>query len=610
MSGKQSQGSLLFVDDDPALLDAIKRNFRKEPYSLFTALTAEEALEVLKREEMDVVVSDENMPGMSGIEFLSTIKRKYPRVVRMMATGHVTHETAIRAINEGHVFRFLAKPFDMTDISISIRYAITHKRMEESLRESEERFRVLCEAAFEGIAIIENEKIADVNAQLAEMFGYGHSEIIGMDCARLAAPGNREALHEFLTISETDSLEAVGMRKDISTFPFEARGKALLVGKRQLKVIVLKDITKWKQTEMELVAARNRAEDATRLKDEFVNIVSHNLKSPIISMMSSVQGSLMNSEASIDQKSRERLSSVIQVGQTAIGMVDKILDHNRLKNGKVELNLRFVDARKLVSMVEASLDGMARGKGVIISNEIAQDARIQVDPFLFTEALSNLVVNAIKFSETGHTVTIFTPPGKKSTIAVKDTGVGISAGALPHIFSRDIQTTTLGTRGERGTGLGLPLSLEIMKAHGGNLSVESKKGEGSVFYATLPCVKPSVLLVDFEDYELGFFQKIFLRLDMDMGGCVNHGEAVMHVRELHPDIVIINVAQLDEGAALKTISAIKESSDTNRVILVAFSLEGQEGLKEKVMKHGADDFIEACADLRKYLRKYSAYCID
>lgn len=609
MSGKQSQGSLLFVDDDPALLDAIKRNFRKEPYSLFTALTAEEALEVLEREEMDVVVSDENMPGMSGIEFLSTIKRKYPRVVRMMATGHVTHETAIRAINEGHVFRFLAKPFDMTDISISIRYAITHKRMEESLRESEERFRVLCEAAFEGIAIIENEKIADTNCQLAEMFGYGQQEIIGMDFASLTPAGNQEALNEFLSVKEADSLEAIGVRKDFSTFPFEARGRAMLVGKRQLKVIVLKDITKWKQTELELVTARNKAEDATRLKDEFVGIVSHNLKSPIISMMSSVQGALMNSEASIDQKSRERLSSVIQAAETAIGMVDKILDHNRLKNGKVELNPRFVDARKLGSIVEASLDGMAKGKGVVISNEIKPDTRIRVDPLLFTEALSNLVANAIKFSESGHSVTIFTPPGEKSTIAVKDTGVGIGANTLSHIFSRDVQTTTLGTRGERGTGLGLPLSLEIMKAHGGNLSVESKKGEGSVFYATLPHIKPSVLLVDFEDYELGFFQKIFLRLDMDMGGCVNQSEALMYVKELRPDLVIINVAQ-DENADLKALSEIKESSDTNGIVLMAFSLERQKGLREKVMKHGADDFIEGVGGPEKISQKILDLLVD
>ncbi len=102
--------TILFVDDEPALLEAIERVLFEEPYNVLTAPSGQKGLELLATEPIDIVVSDEMMPAMTGSEFLSHVRRDYPQTVRILLTGHANIEAAMRAINEGEIFRFLTKP--------------------------------------------------------------------------------------------------------------------------------------------------------------------------------------------------------------------------------------------------------------------------------------------------------------------------------------------------------------------------------------------------------------------------------------------------------------------------------------------------------------------
>ncbi len=129
------QHSVLIVDDEPVITDLFENAFSKEPYSLLTAGSAEEALAMMAREQVDVVISDEKMPGMSGSEFLSIVRQKFPETIGMILTGHATLESAIRAINEGEVYRFFTKPCNVIDLAMTIRQALKYKDlMKESKR--------------------------------------------------------------------------------------------------------------------------------------------------------------------------------------------------------------------------------------------------------------------------------------------------------------------------------------------------------------------------------------------------------------------------------------------------------------------------------------------
>lgn len=127
--------SVLIVDDEPIITDMLKNVLSREPYGIITAPSAEEALPILVRERVDVVISDEKMPGMPGSEFLSIVRQKYPDTIRMVLTGHGSLQSAIRAINEGKIYRFFTKPCNVFDLAITIRHALQQRDlMKESKR--------------------------------------------------------------------------------------------------------------------------------------------------------------------------------------------------------------------------------------------------------------------------------------------------------------------------------------------------------------------------------------------------------------------------------------------------------------------------------------------
>ncbi len=125
--------TVLLVDDDPLVLEGLMRALHKQNYETLSAVSAESALEILSRKKVDVVVSDEMMPGMPGSDFLGVVCNKYPETIRIILTGHPNLESALRSINKGHVYRFLTKPCSGVELNIIIRQAI---RQRDLLRRS------------------------------------------------------------------------------------------------------------------------------------------------------------------------------------------------------------------------------------------------------------------------------------------------------------------------------------------------------------------------------------------------------------------------------------------------------------------------------------------
>lgn len=133
-SPKAPKPIVLFVDDEHAILDSIKLNLRRQPYKVLTANSGDEALKVLTEHSVDVVVSDERMPGMNGATLLSEINTRYPDTVRMMLTGQASLEAAVQAINEGRIFRFLSKPINPMDLAQNVELALQFKKLTEQSR--------------------------------------------------------------------------------------------------------------------------------------------------------------------------------------------------------------------------------------------------------------------------------------------------------------------------------------------------------------------------------------------------------------------------------------------------------------------------------------------
>jgi PAS domain S-box-containing protein len=250
---------------------------------------------------------------------------------------------------------------------------------------------------------------------------------------------------------------------------------------------VILDITDLKQTQKDLEEAKERAEEAAAVRDKFVSLVAHDLRSPI-GTINNIAGVVISGAAgALASQHAELLKRVSGMCGNMINMIDNLLNITRLSSGATRPVKRAAEAHWIVAGALENLTVTADLKGVAIKNMVPEGLQMWADPFLIAEALRNLVTNAVKFTRKGGEVTITAHADKTSQfIVVSDTGVGVPPGIMDDVFRHDVKTCAMGTAGERGSGFGLPLSMDIMRAHGGTITAETVVGKGSVFALVLP----------------------------------------------------------------------------------------------------------------------------
>jgi signal transduction histidine kinase len=342
----------------------------------------------------------------------------------------------------------------------------------------------------------------------------------------------------------------------------------------------------------QLQGAKERAENANELKDKFVSLVSHDLRSPIASSIVLLQQLRVQVDAP-DGKTQtlihKRLTATLD---HMLELIDSLLNLNRLQGGAIRLQRRTERLRELCDKVIGPMMPLAHEKKVAIINDIDPDATLFIDHTLTEELIRNLVSNAVKFSRADDRVTLTTSVDEEGamTLAVADTGTGIRPDFIENLFKKEFKTTSPGTAGERGTGLGLLLSHDIMIAHGGDIVVESTPGHGATFKATFPKVRPAVLLVDDQDVVRKTFRDALAPLDLAIMEAENGAEALKHIELTPPHLIItdIHMPVMDGFAFLEQLKANPLTSDIPTI--VATSLAGVE-VRGKVFRLGADDYI-------------------
>lgn len=235
----------------------------------------------------------------------------------------------------------------------------------------------------------------------------------------------------------------------------------------------------------DLRVAKERAENATRLKDRFVALVSHNIREPLSTIKGYIQLSRA-AEAGHGQNKTDVVSWLAiseKIADDLMESVGKILDVSRLQAGNISLSVSRFTVHGFARRWIEKISFAAAQKGITIQNEIPQTWELTGDADLLGEVLVNLLTNAIKFTRQGGTITLSAPA--PHVIAIKDTGVGIHEAIMPDIFKYEVMTSTRGTAGERGTGLGLPYCQDVMNIHGGRLRAETSHG-GSTFFMEFP----------------------------------------------------------------------------------------------------------------------------
>jgi signal transduction histidine kinase len=225
-------------------------------------------------------------------------------------------------------------------------------------------------------------------------------------------------------------------------------------------------------------------------KGQFVALVSHELRTPL----TSIKGNLKLLEAGVvgplTEKQRSLLSAAVANSARLESLVNDLLDMERLDDGKLPIHPETVSARDLASQSVAAIKGAADAVSIPVGLDVADcpdDTWVVVDPNRMLQVLTNLLGNALKFSERGqHVNVVVNRCGDAVTIAVVDAGRGIPESEVGHIFDRFSQVDSRDTRQVGGVGLGLAIARELVTRSGGTLDVVSQVGSGSTFTVHLP----------------------------------------------------------------------------------------------------------------------------
>lgn len=316
------------------------------------------------------------------------------------------------------------------------------------------------------------------------------------------------------------------------------------IGAGRIKRIygLVSDITFRKRAEEELKKSTQNLIKLNETKDRFISIISHDLRTPFSSILGFVD--LLINDKELTEQEREQYYKYIQESsKSMLALVNSLLDWTRLQTGRIKFEPQKIDASQIIKEAVTSLKGLSIQKEVEIINLLRDERLIFADKSLLLQVFSNLISNAIKFTNKGGKIYLSAVPSENPRFlefSVKDTGVGIKPENINKLFSVESKLTSEGTAGEKGSGLGLSLVREIVEKHNGKIWVKSKFGEGSDFRFTMPIASAKILIVDDNKTDRLLYSKILKNItpDYEIEVASNGKEALEKITLSPPALVI------------------------------------------------------------------------
>jgi PAS domain S-box-containing protein len=437
----------------------------------------------------------------------------------------------------------------MVEVQSTGRDVTALKQAEKSLRESEEAWRTLAEESPNMIFINVRGRIVYANRRCEEVMGYNREEFYAPDFQFLSliAPEftrlTRENFQRHMRGEEVAPyLYAVvtkeGRRIDtiITTRLIPYRGERAILG-------IVTDVTQLKCIQREL-------EMANRHKDEFLANVSHDLRTPLTSILGAAD--MLRSGRGAGREAKY-VEMVLRNGNHLVKLVNDIVDLSRIESGRVQLSPALHAVASLVAEAHSFIEMPAREAGVTVVVEPGEDAHVWADRTRVLQILDNLLTNAVKFTPTEGQVTLgWTKRDGTCEVRVADTGIGIPAEEQHRVFSRfdHIAKGPVHTHMRQGIGIGLSVVRTLVEMQGGQASFESREGAGSTFRFTLPTAPQAPSAGEVED-----------RAD---SAPPIHGARILMVEDNAEIAEMIRVFLASEGAAVRQAATGREAARAAR----------------------------------------------
>jgi PAS domain S-box-containing protein len=586
--------------------------------------TREEFLAEINHFNPDIIISDYSLPSFNGIEALKLSLEYSPKVPFIVLTGSLNEETAVTCMKmgatdyviKGHITRL---PYAVRDALEQVKFKNEKQKVEEDLIK-------ISRAVEQGPAsvLITNQDgiIEFVNQKFCEITGWSKEEVIGKNPRILKSNNHDKSFYEelwnTLRAGNNWSGEILNKRKNGELFWEHLLISPLVnsFGDISNFVAVKEDITEKKRMYLELVKAKESAESANKLKDAFIANISHEIRTPLngILGMASLIKEIFPGE--IKKEDEELFEGIDYSSQRLIRTVDLILNYSRLQVGEYPLFIKKIDLASICQNLIREFTIEANHKLIELSfqNECGYTI-INADENSIVMAISNLLGNAIKFSNTGSVKLILCKDNSEDIfVDVIDHGIGISEEYLDKIFEPYLQEQIGYGRSYDGVGLGLALVKKVLNLNGASVTVKSKKGKGSTFSINfgkalnsvdekikspeIPLVTSTqqkslrALILIVEDDAIN--QRTITRfIENNYNSIVtNSSEIALDILQNKKiDLILMDISISGDKNGLEFTKDLKSSKQYSHIPIIAITAHAFEIDKQNALEYGCDNYL-------------------
>jgi PAS domain S-box-containing protein len=591
---------LLVVDDNDASRYATVRVLRAAGFDTIEAATGNEAL-ALASGGIDLLVLDVNLPDIDGFAVCRELRTRRETAnlpICYLSATFTDSDDVARGMSTG-ADSYLVHPADPVVLVATVRALLFVRDAHAEKRRADARFRALFDLAPNGIAMLDRElTFTDANAALCAMLSCERDALVGQPLASIVGdehPAELEELDEARRHHRTWS-GVLRLASSAGT-PVDTEWQVTPDTGFGTRIAIVADVTERRRLEaareralLSEQAARAEAERSNQMKDEFLAMLSHELRNPLNAILGWAE--VLKRAPNVPKELARGIDAIDRNSRVQSHLIADLLDFAGIRFGKMRLEKTRIDPRHALRAAVEVVSGQAEAKGVDIRlRPVDHPLSLMADEARLQQVFWNLLTNAIKFTAKGGRVDIQArDTGSSYEVAISDTGRGISPEFLPRLFDRFSQQDSGSTKNFAGLGIGLTIVRHLVTMHGGTISVSSEGvGRGACFTVRLPLAEglaatppqPTektlagvrVLVVE----DLDDTRALIVRLLSDAGAQVREAgdvpEALRAVTHETPDVLIsdIGMPRTDGYQLIRTLRAQGYSAERlPAVALTAF----------------------------------------
>jgi PAS domain S-box-containing protein len=594
-------------------------------------------LDALETETFDLILADYALPSFDGISALEIARNRTPEIPFIFVSAALGEELAIEALKNGATDYVLKQRLGrlVPSVQRALREAKERRErqhVEEALQKSEAKYRRIVDTSYEGIWMIDSQSRTEfVNERMSQMLGYAVEEMLGRSMLDFV-----DQAEDIATQEEVEWLKRKGSGlkegrlrcKDGSYIWTLISARAIFNQQSQFlgAIAMLTDITDRKRTESERdrlleleQTARAQAEAANRIKDEFLAVLSHELRSPLNPILGWAK--LLQSRKFDEIALQKALETIERNAKLQAQLIEDLLDVSRILQGKLNLNMIPVN---LASTIEAAMETVrlaAEAKSIQIQTMLDPSVgKVLGDSARLQQVLWNLLSNAVKFTAPGGQVNVrLECIDAQAQMIVSDTGKGIHPDFLAHVFDYFRQGDSTTTRKFGGLGLGLAIARHLIEMHGGTIWAESLgENQGAIFTVRLPMIKDDakikndpntdfstaifassplmglqILIVDDNDDSRDFFSFVLEQFGAIVTAVASGDEALQALTQSKPDILLsdIGMPEMNGYMLMEQVRTLEAAVGGKKIPAIALTAYAGEINQQQALKAGFQQHI-------------------